>query len=83
MVKSAKSVKRTQEEFGMDSADLFWKRYCEADAIQRHEMLKPIVKNLIKMARIENLPEKDRMHTFTTFLGSYLDDLESYMASKK
>lgn len=64
-----------------DLAHKFWKNYEKADFIKRDELLKPIVKNFMPMAKIKD--EKMRQHILKTYLQSYFDDLIEYFQCKK
>ena len=59
----------------------FWKKYEEADLLERDKILEPLVKKFLRMSNVKD--EKLRQHTITTFLRSYFDDLIDYFYCKE
>lgn len=63
-----------------DLAHKFWRKYEEADFLDRDKLLEPILKNFTPMTKIKD--EKMRKHILTTYLRSYFDDLIEYFYCK-
>jgi len=59
----------------------FWKKYEEADLLERDKILEPIVKNFLPIIKLKE--EKMKSHILTTYLRSYFDDLIDYFYSKE
>lgn len=59
----------------------FWKKYEEADLLEREKILKPIIKNLMPLFDLKE--EKLRKHVLLNMLQGYFDDLIDYFYCKK
>ena len=57
----------------------FWKKYFEADELDKDSILEPIVKGL----DVSKLPKELRKHCITTSLKGYLMDIEEYFIGKE
>lgn len=65
----------------MDTAHRFWKDYYEADFLEKEAKLEKPVKMFDELKSIED--DKLRLHSITTMLRSYIDDLIEYMETKE
>jgi len=57
----------------------FWKRYEDADLLDREKVIEPIIYNFMQAA---NMPKKFREDIIKMNLMSYFDDLIEYMSLK-
>lgn len=64
-----------------DLAHKFWRKYEEADFLDRDKLLEPILKNFLPMAKIKD--EKMLKHILKLQLQSYFDDLIEYFYCKE
>lgn len=72
----------------MDIPEKFWKKWVEADMINRPKCLLPLVKNLQSLFQAHDLIKKKMSKKFADemvarMLNSYFEDLESYIILKK
>lgn len=58
----------------------FWKKYEDADYLERDKLLLPIIKNFTTIINIKE--EKLRQHVLKMYLRSYFDDLIDYFNCK-
>jgi len=59
----------------------FWKKYEEADLLQRDKIIEPLIKKFLRMYDLKDI--KLRKYTTTSFLRSYFDDLIDYFYCKE
>ncbi len=75
---------KPKREAGKIKEDLpysFWKKYDEADLLEREKILAPIIKNFNGICEIKE--KKLRTHVLRSFLQGYFDDLLEYMHCRK
>ncbi len=63
-----------------DLCSEFWKKYEDADCLERDKLLTPIIKNFTTVIKIKE--EKLRQQVLKMYLRSYFDDLIEYFNCK-
>jgi hypothetical protein len=92
VVAKIKIGKKSNDEFELTNGSTrsvydFWKSWDEADELERYDIIKPISKNLIGVAKlaIANKDKKlqsDYDHVVGSLMKSYLDDYGEYLRQK-
>lgn len=59
----------------------FWKKYEEADYLEKEKILRPIIKNFMSLYNLKE--EKMRKHVLSIALQGYFDDLIEYFYCRK
>lgn len=79
----SKKPKKPKDRLGPseDQVYLFWKKYEEADFLDREKVLAPIVKNFLPLSELKD--KKMDEHVLLTLLRSYFDDLLDYSHQRR
>lgn len=79
----SKKPKKLKDRLGNyeDQVYLFWKKYEEADFLEKEKILAPLVKNCLHLSELKD--KKMREHVLLTLLRSYFDDLLDYSHQRR
>ena len=91
IVAKVKTGKKRNDELSFQSSDdavkKFWESWEIADALKREEVIKPIAKNLLRVAILAATANGKRRkegfnHAFNSLLQSYLEDHGAFLREK-